>query len=199
MAVVITDSCISCGACIDECPTEAIVDEDDNPTGEDIYYVYPDKCVECLGHYDAPVCIEACPTEGCIKYDVSNPYDGSTSEPNHQENNESGIIEHVSDIISQIEDGLSKSLSTLDDKKYEIINDHLEAIKGGADGFSQLMNMDTSNMSEQNQLIFNYFKLKINTNMNTNESPINWWDKIDIYNDIQNYLNENKENKENEG
>lgn len=45
---------------------EAIFDEDDNPTGEDIYYVYEDKCVECVGHYDAPSCAEACPTEGCI-------------------------------------------------------------------------------------------------------------------------------------
>jgi len=66
MAVIITDTCINCGACIDECPTEAIVDEDDNPTGEEIYYVYEDKCVECIGHHDEPACAEACPTEGCI-------------------------------------------------------------------------------------------------------------------------------------
>ncbi|HHD77279.1 MAG TPA: 4Fe-4S dicluster domain-containing protein, partial [Campylobacteraceae bacterium] len=44
MAVTITDTCINCGACIDECPVEAIVDDEDNPTGEEIYYVYPDKC-----------------------------------------------------------------------------------------------------------------------------------------------------------
>ena len=66
MAVVITDTCINCGACIDECPTEAIVDDEDNPTGEEIYYVYEDKCVECVGHHDTPACAEACPTEGCI-------------------------------------------------------------------------------------------------------------------------------------
>jgi ferredoxin len=66
MAVVITDTCINCGACIDECPTEAIVDDEDNPTGEEIYYVYEDKCVECVGHHDSPACAEACPTEGCI-------------------------------------------------------------------------------------------------------------------------------------
>jgi len=29
---------------------------DDNPTGEDIYYVYADKCVECVGHHDEPAC-----------------------------------------------------------------------------------------------------------------------------------------------
>ena len=27
MAVIINDTCINCGACIDECPVEAIVDE----------------------------------------------------------------------------------------------------------------------------------------------------------------------------
>jgi ferredoxin len=63
MAVVINDTCINCGACIDECPVEAIVDEDDNPTGEEIYYVYADKCVECVGHHDEPACASACPTE----------------------------------------------------------------------------------------------------------------------------------------
>ena len=70
MAVLITDTCINCGACIDECPVEAIVDEDDNPTGEEIYYVYGDKCVECVGHHDEPACATACPTEGCIVWDA---------------------------------------------------------------------------------------------------------------------------------
>ena len=66
MADKITDICIACGACIDECPVEAIVDDDDNPTGEDIYYVYADKCVECVSYHDEPACAAACPTEGCI-------------------------------------------------------------------------------------------------------------------------------------
>jgi len=64
MAVIITDTCINCA----ECPVEAIVDEDDNPTGEEIYYVYPDKCVECVDYFDVPACAEACPTEGCIQW-----------------------------------------------------------------------------------------------------------------------------------
>ena len=66
MAVKITDICISCGSCIDECPVSAIVDDGDNPTGEDTYYVYADKCVECVGHNDEPACANACPTDGCI-------------------------------------------------------------------------------------------------------------------------------------
>jgi len=66
MAVIILDTCINCGACIDECPVEAIVDDEDNPTGEEIYYVYADKCVECVSYHDTPACAEACPTEGCI-------------------------------------------------------------------------------------------------------------------------------------
>jgi len=69
MAVKITDTCISCDACLDECPVGAIVDNDDNPIGEDIYFVYKDKCVECVGHNDEPACADACPTEGCIVWD----------------------------------------------------------------------------------------------------------------------------------
>ncbi len=78
MAVIIGDTCINCAACIDECPVEAIVDEDDNPTGEEYYYVYPDKCVECVDHFDSPACAEACPTEGCITWDM--PFTGEHKE-----------------------------------------------------------------------------------------------------------------------
>ena len=66
MAVIITDTCISCDACLDECPTESIVDNDENPTGEDIYYVNPETCDECQAAGTVPACAEACPTEGCI-------------------------------------------------------------------------------------------------------------------------------------
>jgi ferredoxin len=72
MAVLITDICISCDACLDECPTESIVDNDENPTGEDIYHVDPQTCTECVGDHDVPACAEACPTEGCIVWDDSS-------------------------------------------------------------------------------------------------------------------------------
>ena len=72
MGVVITDLCINCGACIDECPVEAIVDDEDNPAGTGIYYVYEDKCVECVQYHDEPACASACPTEGCIVWGENN-------------------------------------------------------------------------------------------------------------------------------
>ena len=83
MAVIIGDTCINCAACIDECPVEAIVDEDDNPLEEDIYYVYEDKCVECVGHFDQPACAEACPTDECIVWD--EPKEGLTLHPERGE------------------------------------------------------------------------------------------------------------------
>jgi ferredoxin len=85
MAVLITDTCISCDACLDECPTEAIVDNDENPTGEDVYFVDASKCVECVDHHDEPACAEACPTEGCIVWaeggDVKSENRGNNGEP----------------------------------------------------------------------------------------------------------------------
>ena len=64
--VKITENCIECDACIDECPVEAIVDSDDNPDGKEWYYVYQDKCVECVGYYDEPACAQACPSDGAF-------------------------------------------------------------------------------------------------------------------------------------
>lgn len=94
MAVKITDTCISCGSCIDECPVEAIVDDSDNPNGEDIYYVYADKCVECVGHNDSPACADACPTDGCIVW--SEVVDGQPYReeiPNDQRDDSVAVID----------------------------------------------------------------------------------------------------------
>ena len=32
--------------------------------------INPDKCVECVDHHDEPACATACPTEGCITWDM---------------------------------------------------------------------------------------------------------------------------------
>ena len=41
MAYIITDACISCGACESECPVGTI------SQGEDRYQINPDLCIEC--------------------------------------------------------------------------------------------------------------------------------------------------------
>ncbi len=78
MAVIITDTCITCGACIEECPVEAILDDEDTPNNDDIYFVQPDICVECIDHHDLPACANACPTEGCIVWGKSPTTEGVT-------------------------------------------------------------------------------------------------------------------------
>ena len=70
MSVLINESCINCGACIDECPVDAIANNEDNPINLDIFYVYPDKCVECVGFHADPACADSCPTDDCITWDM---------------------------------------------------------------------------------------------------------------------------------
>ncbi|WP_456451658.1 YfhL family 4Fe-4S dicluster ferredoxin [Hydrogenimonas sp.] len=65
MALMITDDCIACDACRDECPNEAIEE------GDPIYIIDPDRCTECVGHYDEPACIAVCPVD-CIVPDPDN-------------------------------------------------------------------------------------------------------------------------------
>lgn len=79
MAVMITDECISCDACAPECPVAAILDENNEKNPHDsFFYVKPESCVECVGHADEPRCVEACPTEGAIVWDM--PYTKEYSE-----------------------------------------------------------------------------------------------------------------------
>lgn len=60
MAYKITPDCISCGACEPECPNAAISE------GENIYVINPDRCTECLGHFEASRCADVCPVEACV-------------------------------------------------------------------------------------------------------------------------------------
>jgi Fe-S-cluster-containing dehydrogenase component len=70
MSVIIDDKCITCDACLQVCPVNAIVDDEHNPLGESRYYVQPEKCVECVGIYDDPQCAAICPSIGTITWDM---------------------------------------------------------------------------------------------------------------------------------
>jgi len=59
MALMITDECINCDVCEAECPNQAIYQ------GELIYEINPDRCTECVGHFDEPQCRLVCPVD-CI-------------------------------------------------------------------------------------------------------------------------------------
>lgn len=60
MAYLITDECISCGACEPECPNLAITEE------ETIYVIDAAKCTECVGSHETKQCVDICPVDCCI-------------------------------------------------------------------------------------------------------------------------------------
>ncbi len=59
MALTITEACINCDVCEPECPNEAI------SMGKLIYEIDPNRCTECVGHFDEPQCRVLCPVD-CI-------------------------------------------------------------------------------------------------------------------------------------
>ena len=94
MAIKITEECINCGACEPECPNNAIyeggaewsisdgttikgsvtlidgsvVDAAQRfaPISDDIYYITPNKCTECVGFHEEPQCAAVCPVDCCV-------------------------------------------------------------------------------------------------------------------------------------
>lgn len=94
MAIIITDECINCGACEPECPNNAIYEAgmqwaiaDGNdltgsfqlasgtvvdahekfaPVSDEVYYIVPDKCTECVGFHEEPQCAAVCPVDCCV-------------------------------------------------------------------------------------------------------------------------------------
>ncbi len=94
MAIFITDECINCGACEPECPNNAIyeggvewkmsegtsvkgeytlengkivgVDDDQAPVHDELYFIVPDKCTECVGFHEEPQCAAVCPVDCCL-------------------------------------------------------------------------------------------------------------------------------------
>ncbi|OUV54290.1 MAG: ferredoxin [Flavobacteriales bacterium TMED113] len=94
MAIKITDACINCGACEPECPNNAIYEgampwklsDGTNLKGvtkdikgnevnaelnmdaidDEVYYIVPSKCTECVGFHEEPQCAAVCPVDCCI-------------------------------------------------------------------------------------------------------------------------------------
>ncbi len=60
MALLITEECTNCDACVPVCPNDAIVE------GDDIYVIKPELCSECVGTgEEEEQCILVCPVD-CI-------------------------------------------------------------------------------------------------------------------------------------
>lgn len=64
MALYITEDCIACDACLDECPNGAISE------GDPIYIIDAAKCTECEGAFEEPQCAEVCPSDACQKLEA---------------------------------------------------------------------------------------------------------------------------------
>ena len=60
MAYKITDACVKCGACADQCPVEAISE------GDEMYVIDADVCVDCGS------CADQCPTEAIVEEEFSD-------------------------------------------------------------------------------------------------------------------------------
>ena len=69
MAYKITDECISCGACAEECPVSAISE------GDDQYVIDPDTCIECRARdaqhlmdcIECGACASTCPNDAIVE------------------------------------------------------------------------------------------------------------------------------------
>jgi len=94
MAIIITDECINCGACEPECPNNAIyepgvpwkfsdgtdlsgpidfgdgtsidADDEQEAVSDEVYYITPFKCTECIGFHEEPQCAAVCPVDCCV-------------------------------------------------------------------------------------------------------------------------------------
>lgn len=85
MATVITTECINCGACEPKCPNKAIYaggaqyeldGRSHEALSKHLFYIVPEKCTECVGHFNKEQCAVICPADCCIP------------DPNHPETEE---------------------------------------------------------------------------------------------------------------
>ncbi|HLB94883.1 MAG TPA: 4Fe-4S dicluster domain-containing protein [Nitrospiria bacterium] len=85
MSLLIADNCINCGACLPECPNEAIFETrsaaeatgihvtEGIGVGDGLYVISFDRCTECVGHFDEPQCAAVCPVDECCIADPKWP------------------------------------------------------------------------------------------------------------------------------
>lgn len=75
MATMITSECINCGACEPECPNTAIYQggvawdwkgQSHPALSQDIFFIVPEKCTECVGFHDQEACAAVCPVDCCV-------------------------------------------------------------------------------------------------------------------------------------
>ncbi|WP_081334786.1 MULTISPECIES: 4Fe-4S binding protein [Bradyrhizobium] len=64
---IIASQCTSCSACEPLCPNVAISEK------AGIFVIEPAKCTECVGYFDEPQCVAACPVENTCVIDTSWP------------------------------------------------------------------------------------------------------------------------------
>lgn len=62
---MITEECINCDVCEPACPNQAI--SPGTGEGKDIYSIDPNRCTECVGHFEEPQCQLVCPV-ACIPH-----------------------------------------------------------------------------------------------------------------------------------
>ena len=60
MALKIVEPCVNCFACLEVCPSEAIMEAKPH------FLIEAKKCSECEGDFADPQCASICPIEGAI-------------------------------------------------------------------------------------------------------------------------------------
>ena len=71
MSTMITEECINCAVCEQECPNAAISE------GAGVYQIDPTLCTECVGFHDVEQCAAVCPVDCCVP-DPNNVEDEAT-------------------------------------------------------------------------------------------------------------------------
>ncbi|MCP3367598.1 4Fe-4S binding protein [Bradyrhizobium cajani] len=64
---IIASQCTSCSACEPLCPNDAISEKRGS------FVIEAAKCTECVGHFDEPQCVAACPVDNTCVVDTSLP------------------------------------------------------------------------------------------------------------------------------